>query len=55
MTTVQQSYSINPDVGYPGQIAEPNSPKRIEAGVMRVPAAGDTPRPGYAVYYDCHQ
>ena len=49
---VQRSYSINPDRGFPGTIAEPNSMKRIEAGVMRVPAAGDTPRPGYAVYYD---
>ena len=50
--TLQSSYTINPAVGFPGQIAEPNSPHRVEAGSMRVPAAGDTPRPGYAVYYD---
>ena len=52
MTSVQQSYSINPEVGFAGQIAEPNSPMRIEQGVLHVPAAGTTPRPGYAVYYD---
>ena len=52
MTSVQQSYSINPDVGFAGQIAEPNSPMRIEQGILHVPAAGTTPRPGYAVYYD---
>ena len=52
MTTVQQSYSINPTIGLPGQIAEPNSPLRIEAGILNVPTNGDTPRPGYAVYYD---
>ena len=52
MTTVQQSYSINPDIGYPGQIAEPNSPTRVEAGTLFVPSAGDPPRPGYAVYFD---
>ena len=52
MTSIQQSYSINPDVGFAGQIAEPNSPMRIEQGILHVPAAGTTPRPGYAVYYD---
>ena len=54
MTTVQQSYSINPDIGFPGQIAEPNSPMRIQEGRLFV-ATGDSrqnPRPGDAVYWD---
>ena len=54
MTTVQQSYSINPDIGYPGQIAEPNSPTRIEVGVLHVDSAATraNPRPGDAVFYN---
>ena len=56
---VQNSYAINPPVGFPGQIAEPNSPTRIEQGYLYLdsgdPRAAATPpgaRPGDAVYYD---
>lgn len=54
MPSVQQNYSINPERGFPGMIAEPNSPTRIEQGVLNVQSA-DTranPRPGDSVYYD---
>ena len=52
--SVQQSYSINPAVGFPGEIAEPSSPHRVEYGVLHV-ASADTranPRPGDALYWD---
>ena len=51
---VQASYAINPDVGYLGMLAEPNSPHRIEAGTLQVPtgAARANPRPGDSLYYD---
>jgi hypothetical protein len=56
---IQRSYSINPPVGFPGTIAEPNSPMRIEIGTLYIdsgdPRATATPpgaRPGDAVYYD---
>ena len=55
--TLQQSYNINPEVGFPGEIAEPNSPHRIEAGRLTVPsgATRTNPRPGDAVYYSTAQ
>ena len=51
---IQRSYSINPDRGFPGQIAEPNSPMRIEAGVMHIEsgAVRTNPRPGDSVFYN---
>ena len=53
MPSLQQNYEINPPVGFPGQIAEPNSPYRVEAGVLYVPSGASraNPRPGDAVYY----
>ena len=52
--SVQQSYSINPPVGFPGQIAEPNSPTRVERGTLQVPASATraNPRPGDHLYYN---
>ena len=52
--SLQRTYEINPERGFPGQIAEPNSPHRIEAGVLYVPggATRANPRPGDAVYYN---
>ena len=53
---IQRSYSINPPIGFPGQIAEPNSPMRVEAGRLFIAAADDRAtggaRPGDAVFYD---
>ena len=51
---VQSSYAVNPDVGFLGSLAEPNSPHRVEAGVLHVPsgAARANPRPGDSLYYD---
>ena len=51
---IQNSYSINPPVGFPGTIAEPNSPTRIEIGTLYVPSGATraNPRPGDAVYYN---
>lgn len=56
MSRVQAAYSINPDVGFPGKLAEPNSPHRTEAGTLHVPStATRNPRPGDALYYDTAQ
>ena len=41
--SVQQSYNINPLVGFPGLIAEPNSPQRVERGVINIPSGAVTP------------
>lgn len=56
---IQTTYAINPGRGFVGSIAEPNSPMRIESGVLELasgdPRASATPagaRPGDAVYYD---
>ena len=51
---IQRSYSINPPVGFPGQIAEPNSPMRIERGRLNIPsgATRQQVRPGDAVFYN---
>ena len=56
---IQSSYSINPPVGFPGTIAEPNSPTRVERGVLHI-ASGDNratggARPGDAVVLGRHQ
>ena len=52
--SLQRTYSINPDVGFRGQIAEPNSPHRIEAGRINIPAAAtrQDPHPGDSVFYN---
>ena len=57
MGRIQQNYAINPDVGFNGGLAEPNSPHRIEAGRLHVPAGATraNPRPGDALYYDTGQ
>ena len=51
---IQDSYSINPDRGFPGTIAEPNSPTRVERGVLHVDtgAARANPRPGDSLFYN---
>ena len=51
---IQRSYSINPPVGFPGTIAEPNSPTRVERGRINIPsgAARQDPRPGDSVFYN---
>ena len=56
MSRVQQSYNVNPDLGFAGSLAEPNSPHRVEAGILYVPSAATrNPRPGDALYYDTTQ
>ena len=52
--SLQRTYQINPEVGFPGQIAEPNSPHRIEVGYLHVDtgAARANPRPGDSVFYN---
>ena len=54
MVSVQQNYRINPSDGFPGVIAEPNSPHRIEAGILNVPtgATRANPRPGDSLRYN---
>ena len=59
MASLQQNYEINPPFGFVGQIAEPNSPNRVEKGVLHLAAADprgvaaqDGARPGDSVYYD---
>ena len=53
MSRVQQSYDVNPDLGFAGALAEPNSPHRVEAGYLNVPTgATRLPRPGDALFYD---
>ena len=53
MSRVQQTYDVNPDIGFAGSLAEPNSPHRVEGGVLHVPAAATRmPRPGDELYYD---
>ena len=52
MGAVQQSYSINPNAGFPGTIAEPESPHRVESGILRVPSGGTNPQPGVSLRYD---
>ena len=53
--SLQRTYQINPDVGFPGQIAEPNSPHRIEAGRINIdlpPPHVPILRPGDSVFYN---
>ena len=51
---VQTTFTVNPDVGFPGMIAEPASPTRIERGVLTVPSGATraNPRPGDSLYYN---
>ena len=51
---VQETFSINPEIGFIGTIAEPNSPTRIERGLLNIPAAATRQlvRPGDAVFYN---
>ena len=55
--TVQQTYTINPPVGFAGTIAEPNAPTRTERGILRVPAAATraNPRPGDSLFWNTAQ
>lgn len=51
--SIQQTYEIYPGRGFPGDVARPNEPMRIDSGTLHVPAgATRMPRPGDAVYYD---
>ena len=50
--TVQTNYQINPNVGFAGDIAQPNFPHAFDSGVAQVPSNGRKPRPGDALYYD---
>ena len=50
---VQGTYEINPDRGFPGDLARPTEPHALDSGVIHVPAAAPRkPRPGDAVYYN---
>ena len=56
MASIQQTYQINPAIGFPGELAEPNSPMRVEQGTLYLGATDGRfalgARPGDAVYYD---
>ena len=39
MGRFQTGYDINPGLGFAGKLAEPNSPHRVEAGILHVRAA----------------
>ena len=50
---IQSSYEINPDVGFKGRLAEPNSPHRLDNGVLQLAAAATySPEPGDFLIYD---
>lgn len=55
MGQVQQSFSINPEVGFPGTLARPSEPHATGSGRIYVPTNGRAPRPGDALYYDAAQ
>ena len=53
VNAVQTNYSINPDRGFPGLLAQPSAPHALDSGVLHVPGtATRKPQPGDAVYYD---
>ena len=50
---VQVQYDINPQIGYPGGLAEPERPYAFTNGIINVPSAATRkPRPGDGVFYD---
>ena len=49
---VQASYALNPAPGFLGAIAEPNSPHRLEAGILVTGGGRTNPHPGDAMFYD---
>ena len=51
-TTVQSSYEIYPELGFPGDNARPDEPTSQDSGKIYVPDSGRNPRPGDAVMYD---
>ena len=54
--SVQTSYQINPELGFPGDLARPNEPHSLDSGTLHVPTgATRKPRPGDALYYDTGQ
>ena len=50
--SIQQSYSIYPDIGYVGTIAQPTAPHATASGLISVPDGTTAPRPGHALYYN---
>ena len=51
---IQTSYDINPDVGYPGDLAQSGVPHHFDSGVINVAssiASGRKPRPGDGLIY----
>ena len=50
--SIQQTYSIYPEIGYVGTLAQPTSPHATASGLIHVPSSGDAPRPGDALYYN---
>ena len=50
---VQTQYSINPEVGFVGDIARPNEPFALDSGLLSVAGAVITePTPGMGVYWE---
>ena len=51
---VQTQYSINPEVGFVGDIARPNEPFALDSGILGVPAGATIgePTPGMGVFWD---
>ena len=55
MTSFQTSYDINPDIGFPGELARPSEPHATASGIAGVGGAGfngDGMQPGDPVFYD---
>ncbi len=52
---VQTTYQVNPDIGYPGEVAQPNFPHAFDSGVAHVAsgiASGRELRPGDGLQYN---
>jgi len=53
MPSIQQSYSIYPDIGYVGVLARPTEPHATASGLINVPSSlARAPQPGDALWYD---
>ena len=52
MPSVQQTYTIYPDIGFPGAIARPTEPHATESGLIYIPTGGKDPSPGDMIFYN---
>ena len=50
--TIQQTFAVNPEIGFAGDVARPNEPHATDSGTLHVPSSATRkPRPGDALYY----